>query len=59
MVSLTKNAEKNPETNTIAASSTMGRRVRSTTHALTSVKNPDRRTLATTIIMPNRSIMVR
>ena len=58
MVSFTKNAEKKPDTSTIAASSRMGRCACSTTHALTAVKNPDSRRLATTIIMPNSRVIV-
>ena len=58
MVSLTKKAEKKPDTPTIPQSSQRGRWACSTTQAAATVKKPDRRRFATTIIMPNSSMMV-
>ena len=42
----------------IAASSPMGRCTWRATHALASAKKPDRRRLATTIMIPSNRVMV-
>src|SRR3981081_2934012 len=52
IASLTRNAEKKPETRVTAASSRSGCRARIVIQLLTRRKNPERRTLATTIILP-------
>jgi hypothetical protein len=58
MVSLTKKAEKTPETRTMPARRASGRWVCRTTHALTAAKNPESRRFATTIIIPNSRMIV-
>ena len=58
IVSLTRKAESEPVTRTIATNNTNGWWARVTTQLFTSRKKPDRRRLATTIIMPSRSVIV-
>src|SRR5258708_23224887 len=58
IASLTRKAEKKPETRVTAASSRSGCRARIVIELLTRRKNPESRTLATTIIMPSNSASV-
>ena len=58
MASLTRKAENEPATTTIASNKTTGWWARVTTQLFTSRKKPERRRLATTIIMPSSSVIV-
>src|ERR1700704_1954304 len=58
IASLTRKAEKKPETRVTAASSRSGCRARIVIQLLTRQKNPESRTLATIIIMPSNSAIV-
>ena len=58
MASFTRNAEKTPAVPTTPQSRIKGALARSMTQAVAMAKNPDSRRLATTIMMPSRSVIV-
>src|ERR1700732_3878680 len=58
IVSLTRKADNAPAISTIAISKTSGWWARTTIQLLTNRKKPERRRLATRIIMPSKSVIV-
>jgi len=58
IVSFTKKAESVPDASTMATSSVKGRRTCVAIQSVTRRKKPETRRLATTIIMPSKSVMV-
>ena len=58
IVSLTKKAESVPDASTTATRSANGRRTCVAIQSVTRRKKPETRRLATTIIMPSKSVMV-